>query len=385
MRLTGQVTPKNRVTFSYQPQYRCLGSTLTTNADGCRVREDDWIGSPFGAETIAPEAGPGYQDGPVSLTQATWTSPVSSRHLVDAAVSRFWYGIIGSGHVPPDSPMGFIGVTETSNIYGRANVRIARPYGWGEYDTVSWNWRASWSYVTGGHSAKMGYTGTEMKYDWVNYTNPSLMRYTFNSPRRDHHAWSKMAGGCARPSVNYTITEDFENANRAVAHSIFLQDQWTRGRMTLQGALRWDYVYSWAPAEGNGTDRRAASPRRPIRFPRRRACPAINDLSPRIGLAYDLFGNGRTALKASVGKLSVGGDGRRHLLLAEPGPATSSGRHEPCVDRLERQLRRRLQSAESGRAGHQRDRRRYLRRADRRKPELRQHRSEYDESRSRRS
>ena len=58
VRLTGQVTPKNRVTFSYQPQYRCLGSTLTDDADGCRVRGDDWIGSPAGAETIAPEAGP---------------------------------------------------------------------------------------------------------------------------------------------------------------------------------------------------------------------------------------------------------------------------------------------------------------------------------------
>ena len=62
-----------------------------------------------------------------------------------------------------------------------------------------------------------------------------------------------MPGGVPT-SVNYTITEDFENANRAVAHSIFLQDQWTRGRMTLQGALRYDHVYSWAPAEGNGTD-----------------------------------------------------------------------------------------------------------------------------------
>ena len=106
---------------------------------------------------------------------------MSSSHLLDAAVSRFWYGIIGSGHMPPDSPMGFIGVQETSNIYGRANSSYRAPYGWGVYDTVSWNWRASWSYVTGGHSAKLGYTGTEMKYDWVNYTNPSLMRYTFNS------------------------------------------------------------------------------------------------------------------------------------------------------------------------------------------------------------
>jgi hypothetical protein len=303
MRLTGQVTPKNRVTFSYQPQYRCLGSTLTTTADGCRVRGDDWIGAPFGAETIAPEAGPGYQDGPVSLTQATWTSPLSSNHLLDAAVSRFWYGIIGSGHMPPDSPMGFVGVQETSNIYGRANSSYRAPYGWGVYDTISWNWRASWSYVTGGHSAKLGYTGTEMKYDWVNYTNPSLMRYTFNSTAPATASCVVQGGTRLCPtSVNYTITEDFENANRAVAHSIFMQDQWTRGRMTLQGALRYDYVYSWAPAEGNGTDQTSRFTSTPIRFPRTDSVTGYHDLSPRMGLAYDLFGNGRTALKASVGR-----------------------------------------------------------------------------------
>ena len=103
-----------------------------------------------------------------------------------------------------------------------------------------------------------------MKYDWVNYTNPSLMRYTFNSTAPATTPCVVQGGRRLCPTgVNYTITDDFENANRAVAHSIFMQDQWTRGRMTLQGALRWDYVYSWAPAEGNGTDRRAASPRRP--------------------------------------------------------------------------------------------------------------------------
>jgi hypothetical protein len=276
------------VTFSYQPQWRCLGSTLTTDTDGCRVRGDDWIGAPATSETIAPEAGPGYQDGPVSLTQGTWTSPVSNRHLLDAAISRFWYGIIGSGHMPPDAPMGQIGVQETSNMYGRPNISYRAPYGWGEYDTVSWNWRASWSYVTGAHSAKIGYTGTEMKYDWVNYTNPVLMRYQFN--------------GGVPTGVNYTITEDFENANRAVAHSVFLQDQWTHSRMTLQGALRWDYVYSWAPAEGNGTDQTSRFTSTPIRFPETKSVTGYHDLSPRLGVAYDLFGNGKTALKGSVGR-----------------------------------------------------------------------------------
>ena len=43
-----------------------------------------------------------------------------------------------------------------------------------------------------------------------------------------------------RRPVNYTITEEFENANRAVAHSIYLQDQWDAGADDAAGcaALR---------------------------------------------------------------------------------------------------------------------------------------------------
>ena len=296
-RLTGQVTPRNRVSFSYQPQYRCLGSTLTQDADGCRVRGSDWIGSVAGGTTSAPEASAGYMDGPTSLTQATWTSPVSSRHLFDAAVSRFWYSIIGNGDFAPDAPLGLIGVTESSGRYGRPGVSYRAPLGSGEYDTVSWNWRASWSYVTGGHSTKLGYQGTRMHYDWLSVTNPSLMRYTFNTPQAQ---WG-LPGGLPT-SVNYSLSERWDNANRTVANSIYIQDQWTRGRMTLQGALRYDHVTSWAPDGGNGTDQTTRFNPTPIRFGRMDSVTGFNDLTPRFGIAYDLFGNGRTALKASAGK-----------------------------------------------------------------------------------
>ena len=46
-------------------------------------------------------------------------------------------------------------------------------------------------------------------------------------------------------------------------------------------------------------------PNRNITFP---AVTGINvkDITPRIGASYDLFGNGKTALKVSVGKYPLG-------------------------------------------------------------------------------
>ena len=61
-RLTGQVTTKDRVTFSREQQQRCEGSTLTTAGEGCRQRAADWVA--LGSNTFSPEAHLGYFDLP---------------------------------------------------------------------------------------------------------------------------------------------------------------------------------------------------------------------------------------------------------------------------------------------------------------------------------
>ena len=160
IRLTEQVTPRNRVSFSQENQYRCQGSTLTDNGEGCRTRSGDWIA--VGNATNSPEAFPGYHDLPYYVTQATWSSPVSSRLLLDAGFSRFHYRFAGNGQVPPDGLTDLIPVTEQSTIYGLANFSYRGLYdpnahAFADNKASSIQWRTTAAYVTGAHNFKVGY------------------------------------------------------------------------------------------------------------------------------------------------------------------------------------------------------------------------------------
>ena len=75
------------------------------------------------------------------------------------------------------------------------------------------------------------------------------------------------------------------------------------GRLTLQGALRFDRAGSWFPAQQEGPTRFLPTA---IAFDETKGVDSYKDITPRMGAAYDVFGNGRTALKVNVGKYLEG-------------------------------------------------------------------------------
>ena len=85
--------------------------TYNDNDSSCRPRGSDWIAN--GSATASPESNTVYTDNlPLDVLQASWSSPVTSRLLLEAGFSSFhsrW------GWTPPPGALtNFIPVTETA-------------------------------------------------------------------------------------------------------------------------------------------------------------------------------------------------------------------------------------------------------------------------------
>lgn len=285
-RLTGQVTPRNKLSAYLDYQHNCGGSTLTLEADGCRKRGKDWValGNFFGI--TSPESGTVWDDREI-IAQATWTSPATNRLLLEAGFSSFisrW-----GGQDPGGALIDFIPVTEQI-----ANERTRVPFNNFMYRGLNNRfgnnqkahvWRASASYVTGAHALKIGMQGAYLIHLDFRRAGTNWMAYRF-------------ANGVPNQFEMF-LPRTF--SNRTTSHALYVQDQWTVDRFTLQAGLRYERAWSWHPEGENGVlEVSRFNPAR-IVFPRTESVRGYNDFSPRIGASYDLFGDGRTAVKVHFG------------------------------------------------------------------------------------
>ena len=128
-------------------------------------------------------------------------------------------------------------------------------------------WRASASYVTGAHSMKFGYQGAYLIEEIEDFSNTTNLTYLFLGPNQPIGLTMRIA--------------PWEISDRTESSAFYAQDQWTLGRVTLQGALRYDRAWSFFPADHNGAPLAGPYNPAPITFPASNGVNAFNDISPR--------------------------------------------------------------------------------------------------------
>lgn len=265
-RLTWQAAQKHKITAMFSNEYNCncyfniQAGTLSPEATGDDLYEPNW------------------------RTQVGWTFPASSKLLFEAGATVVEGVIVRrlTGGSYDDISILDLARNYRYNSAGSSITLFTQAWGpkasaFGQYNT-----RFVASYVTGAHAFKSGVQYRRGHNEIDLFINKNLS-YTFR--------------GTVPQSVTY-FAGPYRSAVEQHTVGAFAQDQWRIGRATLNLGVRFDYLQGWIPEQhmpaGDFVPARdfAAVPN------------ALNwkDLSPRIGVAHDLFGNGRTAVKAFIGR-----------------------------------------------------------------------------------
>jgi hypothetical protein len=281
VRLTWQATPRNKFNFHWSEQYL-----------------DNFYGKGGGSETAgvltSPEATPRSYYIPARQPHASWSSPISGRLLAEAGwgmyEARYRFTKRNDGTDVPGMIQVLEQGGEVPNLLSRAPQAPANGGFAHSLIGARANLRASLTYVTGAHNMRFGYQG--------GYGNPSQ---TYNYP-------NQITQIRMRDGVPNQLTQTIAVGGHAryvrnlIPTNLYAQDQWTISRLTVQGGIRYDSLVSSYPDSGIGGPGYPYAPEE-ILYPAG-STPGYDwkDISPRLGVAYDLFGNGKTAIRFNMGK-----------------------------------------------------------------------------------
>lgn len=253
------------------------------------------------SSTIPPEA---------SAIQATPTSFVSVSKFTRTHTNRLLFdaglGVYDQEYQENYQPDVFAGAQPAVTLVDNSNGKSAGAWNApADHFSKLFTEQFAASYVTGSHSMRFGATISQAKWRLQQQYTRDVQPVTYNGI---------LANGNINPvSVTLRIPTDRRNSIKNDS-AVFAQDKWTLKRATINAGVRWDWFIGAVDPESlpAGTFNQAITYSRCADGKNNLAQGCVGrvtnwkDLSPRIGVAYDVFGTGKTAVKASVARYVAG-------------------------------------------------------------------------------
>jgi len=311
-RVTWQINAKNKLGMYYNNKKRTYTNGVTTTAN---------------------EALNSTYFFPFSDNLIQWSSPVSNHFLLESGFWRHqetWGGKRADNSIA--DPLS-VGVTDLNpQTLTPGYVQLIQNYhgrvGTTDSGSHNPNYRGNFaaSYVTGSHALKAG-MDLNGATRWAD--NNSVVPYSYVVSTLANNgaglgipvprSLSLRSDGCTDPllrQVNGGIvggntsiqglcaTPAAGSPNKVSSEGgLFVQDKWTMNRLTLSTGVRLDWFNSENPAFHLGPS--ITTPNRNYDVPAFKTT-RYKDITPKVAAAYDLFGDGKTAIKVNVGRYVLG-------------------------------------------------------------------------------
>jgi hypothetical protein len=279
---TYQINQKHKIVGYYQWGQKIQPNRLP-GCTGC------------GSNNYLSEDPTNRQDSGSWVYKAEWNGTLSDKLYVEARYGDFGYY--------------FPQITNGTEPYffrdnGRLEILGSHQKNQNDRDRKQWTGAATYflDSATGSHTFKLG--GEILKeLQWFGvlqgvggniehvYNNGTANQLIFRIPT------ATQVGGLKDNDNGHLTTR-----NALDQTSLFLNDTWSVGRFTLNGGVRWDRYSGWLPEQQQlaSTIGPAAIHLQAKTFPEADLF-TWNLVAPRIGVVYDLRGDGRTVLKGNYG------------------------------------------------------------------------------------
>lgn len=274
-RLTWQVSPRNKISGYFDEIDKFRGHDMQANYD---------------PETAATEwHSPAYH-----TTAIKWTSPISSSLFLEGGYSNnteYYTNQYQTGIEQPRGTAAWFAKAAKDEV-DLGGYTQAGPTNTTE-SPIAFYWNAAATYVKGDHTFKVGANNRQGTFKHTREANADLIQQYRSSST----------------GVRWSVPDSVLIRNSPLAYAerlnqdlgIYAQDSWRLNRLTANLGLRWETLNAKVLAGKSPAGRFV--PERS--FNEIKDVPAWNNFAPRMALVYDLFGNGRTALKYSLNRYNL--------------------------------------------------------------------------------